>query len=62
MGQERWNITIVLGCFSWVGLLVGNIRRVDIVDLGEEYPVIAKILEPYPGVLVHFLEYADLCR
>ena len=38
LGQERWRSAIVLGFFGRVGLLNGKLYRVELVEIGEEYP------------------------
>ena len=38
LGRELWRSAIVSGLFGRVGLFVNEIRRVDIVGLGEKHP------------------------
>ena len=51
-----------MGVFRWVGLLIGELRMVELVGLGEELPGIWKPLELCPDVLVYLLEFVKVLR
>ena len=51
-----------MGVFRWVGLLIGELRMVELVGLGEELPGIWKPLELCPDVLVNLLEFVKVLR
>ena len=52
---------IVSGFSGRVGLLVGDIRRVDLIEMGEEHSGWGKPFEICPDVLVHLVKLFDLC-
>ena len=62
MGQEQLCSAVVLGGFGQVGLLVGELYRVNIVGLGEEHPGRGNFFELCPVVLVHLLSFVGFCR
>ena len=43
--------------FGRVGLLIGDLCRVNIVGIGEEIPIKLKHLQLCPNVLVHLLKF-----
>ena len=56
----RRQSTIFLVAFSWGGLVVGKIHRVELVGIGEEIRWLGKLLDINCGHLVHLLEFVDV--
>ena len=56
----RRHSAIVLVCFGWGSLVVGDLRRVNLVGLGEELCWLRKILDIDFGNLIHLLEFVDV--
>ena len=61
LGRERWRSAIVSSFSGRVGPLFGELRRVELVGLGEENSGRGKMFEIYPDALIHFIEFMDLC-
>ena len=59
MGQERWHSTIVSGFFGWVGLLIGNLRRAELVGMGEKNPWGENIFKICTDSLVHLTKFMN---
>ena len=53
-------VAIFVGFSGQVGLLVGNLCRVEVVRLGEELPGLGKTLDLFPGVLVNLLKFVEV--
>ena len=60
-GLVAFSYSHSLGFFGMVGLLVGKLRRIELMGLAEEYPGRGNIFELCPDFLVHFIEFVDLC-
>ena len=61
MGQERWYIVIISGFSGRIGVLAGEIRRVELVELGEEHPGGVNLFDICPDFLVRLLMLVYFC-
>ena len=60
MGDLRWRSAIVLVVFSWFGLVIDELFRVDLVRLGEEIFLLSKLLDIDCVDLIYMLELVDV--
>ena len=60
MSKDWWRRAIVLVISGRVGLRIGNIRRVELVEMGGELHGRGKPLVLLPGMFMHLLEFFEV--
>ena len=60
LGAEQRCGAIVLVFFVWVGLVFGNIRNFELVDVGEEHRRLGDGIDILYQDIIHRFQFADV--